>query len=151
MVRDKRNHQYRILGEEMNTISIDSLWIDIENYTPDVSRTIRFIKAYSEVINKVNEGHVFSGDEVDTDYWDYLKSYHASWREEPISDEAYSQLKKKFFDGINLFHDIKENGMRNPLEIRKKNGKRHLSKGNRRLVILKILGIPQARVNVIDE
>jgi len=43
-------------------------------------------------------------------------------------------------NGINLFHDIKKNGLKTPLEFHIYNSRLCLFKGGRRLVILKILG-----------
>jgi hypothetical protein len=106
-----------------------------------------FFVAYKEIMERLHSGHMYDiGEIVQTDYWEYIRAYHRGWQKEPLSRGARRQMGSKFFDGVNLFYDIKRNGMRNPLDILVEHGKCDLYRGNRRLVILKVLGIEKAKI-----
>jgi hypothetical protein len=106
-----------------------------------------FFVAFKEVMERLHSGYVYDDSEINqTDYWGYIREYHRSWQKEPLPRGARRQMSRKFFDGVNLFYDIKKNGMRNPLDILVESGKCDLYRGNRRLVILKVLGIEKAKV-----
>lgn len=108
-----------------------------------------FFDSFMEVISNVHEGHLYSvGMAKSSAYWEYLKGYHTSWQTDPLGRKAERQMRLKFWNGIELYYDIKKNGMLNPLEMRKRKGRIHLWAGYRRLVILKVLGIKTAKVSV---
>ena len=134
--------------------SVESLWKHrAEMYIPHKrGRLAPFYGAFHEIIANVHTGYEYTNHTArHTDYWKYITSYHPSWREVPLSRKAYRGLCKKFFDGINLYHDIKANGMRDPLEMHIVKGKRVLYAGMRRLVIAHVLGIPTVKYDLIDK
>ncbi len=110
-------------------------------------RIREFYKAFLEVTDALEAGHVYSLAEIkQTKYWEYIKGYHRSWREEPLHPRAYLRMRRKFWSGVRLFHNIKENGMRDSLDIIEENNITMLYRGYRRLVILKTLGIKLAEI-----
>lgn len=130
---------------------IQHLWDNKRFYSRNPKRKDTFCECFGEIIERVNDGHVYTDEEAEhTKYWKYLKSYHKSWREVPISKRAYKQLRSRFYDGIKLYHDIKKNGINDPFIIKKfDDGYRQVC-GNRRMVIAKILGIKKVKV-LVDE
>lgn len=132
-------------------MNVEELWSNIEKYY-DPRKTERqklFYDTFSEVIRNVHNGFEYTDKEAEkTRYWDYLKGYHESWQDP--TPRAYKQLRAKFFSGINLYHDIKENGLKDPVNMRVVMGKKFLHTGNRRLVIAHILGIKTLEVNECD-
>jgi hypothetical protein len=95
-----------------------------------------FASLYS-LFEELNDGKEYSQDEMmGTKYWDYIKCYS-------------TEQNVMFNDSVNLFHDIKKNGMRDPLDIIVHGKDELLYKGSRRLAILKVIGTKQAMVNRI--
>jgi hypothetical protein len=106
-----------------------------------------FYEVFREVMEKLNQGHVYAAAEMrETGYWKYIAGYHPTWRQEPRTRKVNLQMRYKFRGSIDLFHDIKERGMIDPLDVIVENGEKRLYRGYRRLVILKTLGTEKARV-----
>lgn len=127
-------------------MNIESIWNDIEKWYDPRKRERQklFYEVFTELINDIHNGKEVEPKK--TRYWEYLKGYHESWQQEPLTRRAYKQLKAKFMSGVKLYHDIKENGIKNPLGLGKIRGKTFLHIGNRRLVIAHILGIKDVGV-----
>ena len=111
-------------------------------------RLRRFYDAFPPVIVAVHASRSFDADAMRVDpYFEYLRCYHKSWQEEPLSQAADVQMRHRFMDAITLYNDIKKNGMRDPLElICPHMGHCHIIRGYRRLVILHVLGVKTADV-----
>lgn len=112
-------------------------------------RLRRFYDAFPPVIEAVHAGKTFSADDMRSDpYFEYLRCYHKSWQEQPLSTKADFQMRARFMDAIKLYHDIRDNGMRDPLEFICPSYMEHchIIRGYRRLVILHTLGVKTADV-----
>ena len=104
-----------------------------------------------EVITNIAKGETYDADRMrESDFFQYLRTYYAAWRREPMSKQADEEVRIRMQDSINLFHNIKANGIKDPLEMYKHAGKRYLILGNRRLVIAYVLGIPEVDVITHD-
>ena len=127
-------------------MTVDAIFNNIEKwYDPrKKERQKLFYEVFTEVIRDLHNGKKIEPEK--TRYWDYLKGYHESWRQESLTRRAYKQLMAKFMSGINLYHNIKKNGIKDPLNTAVINGKKFLHTGNRRLVIAHILGIKEVEV-----
>lgn len=111
-------------------------------------RLRRFYDAFPPVIAAVHANRSFDADAMRADpYFEYLRCYHKSWQEEPLSQAADAQMRNRFLDAINLYNDIKQNGMRDPLELICPQMEHcHIIRGYRRLVILHVLDVKTAEV-----
>ncbi len=133
-----------------NTVSINDLWKSrLDLAIPHKKwRLARFYEAFSEITEALARGHVFTREEItNTRYWDYIRGYRGRWMQEPMTSKANREVRHKFWSGVHLFQDIKENGMRDPLAMITERGKTFLYRGYRRLVILKSLKTKVAKVN----
>ncbi len=112
-----------------------------------IKRLTAFYPAFFKAIKDVDSGHEYTNHDIQkTDYWNFLRRYHKSWQQEPLTDRARRQIKHKFMDGVNLYFDIKLHGMINPLDMITEKGHTCLYRGYRRLVILKVLETKTAKV-----
>jgi len=85
----------------------------------------------------------------DTDYYKYLKAHlHPHDLMNGFTEKGKKRLRYKCRDAIRLIKDIKENGMKNPLDMWLEKENRILRKGCRRMVILKELGVYKADVRI---
>jgi len=110
-------------------------------------RVEKLFETFLEMVENLARGEEYDPDRMRSSPWfQYIRQYYQHWQEEPLSERADRELRERMQDGIDLFHDIKQNGMRDPLEMFMDRGKRNLILGNRRLVILHVLGIPEAEV-----
>lgn len=114
-------------------------------YPNKVESTKIFFNEFPKVIKELHSGKIYSIEDMKkSSYWTYISRYHKSWRSQ--SPEAIKAMQNKFQDAIDLFYDIKKNGMKNPIDIVVDGEKRLLNRGARRLVILHIIGTHTARV-----
>ena len=111
------------------------------NHTSERFR--RFYDSFEKLILEVDGGKKHTDAELlKHPYCDYLKTtYRSSVNTVWTSPRWKNYLLKKIKDGINLYHDIEANGMKNPIEVRTYRGKTAIVRGNRRFVIAKVLGI----------
>jgi hypothetical protein len=133
----------------MRHIDVDDLWRGRFELAPrhKKRRISEFCEAFLWIISNVHHGYKYTLDEIRTTrYWGYLQGYHPSWREKPLSSKADRQLRHRFWSGIHLYKDIRENGMHSPLAVVVEGGVKCLYRGWRRLVILKVLGVKIAEV-----
>jgi len=102
---------------------------------------------FLEVVENLARGEEYDPDRMrSSSFFQYIRRYYQHWQEEPLSERADREVRERMQDGIDLFHDIKQSGMRDPLEMFMQRGRRYLVLGNRRLVILHVLGTPEAEV-----
>lgn len=86
-------------------------------------------------------------DAMQTDYFHYLRKYRPRWMKEPLDEQIKQEILAKWRDTENLFYDIKQRGMLDPIEMVVDPGDvRYIRRGNRRLVCLHVLGIKTADV-----
>lgn len=127
--------------------SVEALWhVRFDLAHPKKKRRLSvFYQSFQEVMEKLNEGHVYTVEEMEkTDYWRYLRGYHPEW----MMRHRPNGIWHRFLDGIRLFHDIKERGMINPILVLAENGRMFIYRGYRRFVILKVLGTERMRVDL---
>jgi len=129
--------------------SVDVVWKNrillAAPHKKDLSKI--FYESFLEVINWIHDGYEPSLDEIrGSQYWKYISGYHPNWKEKPLSRKADLQMRFMFRNGIGLYHDIKKRGMIDPLCMIVEPYNTCLYRGNRRLVILKVLGTKIARI-----
>ena len=134
---------------ELTVESVEELWANRSQlWQHNKPHRIRDMQnKLLEVIKNVAAGKTYDDARMKKSEWyQYIRSYYKAWRQEPLSPKAERELKIRFHDSIHLFHDIKENGIKYPLEAYMHEGKRYLLIGNRRLVIAYVLGIPTVEI-----
>jgi hypothetical protein len=132
--------------EELN---VDDIWdIRLDIAIPHKKPKVEVLyHTFRRVIEATAMGCDWTHEEmVGTAYWDYIRSYHGEWLKEPLNRKARMGMRWLFRNGVHLFHDIRMNGMTNPLNFVEEWGKTMLYRGHRRLVILKVLGTERAMV-----
>ena len=137
---------------EVKDVSVEELWQKrIDFAAPHKKdRAKEFYEIFLEMMENLNKGHKYTRRTMHrTKYWEYIRAYHKSWQEVPLQERAKRQMYRKFMDAVNLFHDIKKNGMLKPLDIIIENSKSSLYRGSRRLVVLKVLGTERAKVRYV--
>ena len=130
---------------------VPKLWehrIDIA-HPKKIKRLTLFYEIFEKLCREWLDGKRYTDDKVmQTDYFKYLQGYHKSWQEVPLSERAKKQIIWRWREGRRLLFDIKEKGMKDPIEMITDERKRtYIYKGNRRLTILKVLGIEIADVD----
>ena len=110
-------------------------------------RLERFYGVFEEVVRGWGEGREWSDEEVvGSEYFEYLRGYHSWWKEDPIGERAKREVVERWRDGEELFWDIKRRGMLNPIEVLVEEGREFIRRGNRRLVVLWVLGVEECEV-----
>ena len=103
--------------------------------------------SFSQAIKELDAGNTFTDEQIRTTRYYYYLATHLAKDVTPLTFNRYYAKKwdkyliKKFRSGEQLFHSIKNEGLKTPLEFYRKDGQVYLWKGYRRLVILKILGV----------
>jgi len=129
--------------------AVDNIWANRHNlYIPHKANGMKKTNAaFYELVKSLADGKQYAAHELpQTAYWESIKRYHKSWQKEPLSERAARKMRRRCWDGIKLFWDIKKRGMINPLDIIVENNRMMLYRGNRRLQILKALGTETAKV-----
>jgi len=104
-----------------------------------------FYETFEEIAAEFKKGKEYTDDEIrKTAYYHYL-STHLSKKVLPQNLPKYLEkwdyyLLKKFRGSERLFKDIRDNGLRTPLEFYREGKNILLWRGSRRLVILHVLG-----------
>jgi len=104
----------------------------------------KFYDSFEDLIEKVHKGGNI--DIPNTWYWNYIKIYHRAWKEKILTQQSIKGMTEKVENGINLYYDIKKNGMLNPLGVIIEDGNFIIYRGCRRLVILHVLGVERLKV-----
>jgi len=129
-------------------LSVKLLWKNIDSILqPNKRRRLkRFLAAFTPLIESLNDGKTYTDEMIVADqYFEYLKCYHKSWQEVPLSRRARRQMIHRVRNGIELFNSIKSEGMKSPIEFIQYEAGKHIILGYRRLVILQVLGIKKAK------
>ena len=129
------------------TESVENLWENRMQVVPHFKRTrmARFFPEFEAVIRNVHRGVVYGPRRAArTPYFDYLRGYRDRWMA-PLNRRSRRQIWERFKDGIDLYHSIKADGIRDPLVMRQYRNGLCIYMGTRRLVIAHVLGIPTVR------
>jgi len=103
-------------------------------------------KRYSEFrasafqfFQEIHDGKTFTDDElIHHPYFEHLQlTYRVRYRNTPKINGRCIEIMR---EGIELYHDIKQNGLRAPLEMWIQQGKLNLYRGIRRLIIAHFIG-----------
>ena len=126
--------------------SVQNLWdTRYIHYNPvKINHSKEFYDSFEDLIIQVHENREI--DIQNLDYWDYIKMYHKAWNDKILTQQSIDGMTRMIQDGINLYHNIKENGMLNPIGIIIENGNMIIYRGCRRLVILHVLGVERLKV-----
>jgi glycosyltransferase involved in cell wall biosynthesis len=101
----------------------------------------RFLKAFPPFIQKVADGQEFTKEQlVEQPYFDYLVTALNPSDRNPLTGKGKRHVLKKMRDAINLYYDIKDFGLKAPLDMWREGDRYVLWRGGRRLEIMKILG-----------
>lgn len=125
-------------------VSVDELWKLRVRFTIAHKKAylVEFYESFYDFISRVHEGTM--KDPRSHPYAEYVKGYHWQWA---AGDKKYkASFLRKLESAIELYHSIKEEGMRDPLGMIVEDGRTFLYRGYRRLVILKVLGVKRAKV-----
>jgi glycosyltransferase involved in cell wall biosynthesis len=127
-----RNAKSHIYGRPMR---VDTVVKNIDHYW-DYRKKSR-AEQYGKVIQffaDLHHGKVFETDKElqEHPYYEYVKSGFKT-----NSEKTWLNIMK---DSVGLYHDVKANGLKNPIDMWIHNGKLNLSRGSRRLAIQYILG-----------
>lgn len=116
-------------------VRVENLYKNLEHYW-DLHRKRRyegFVKKAIPFFEEVHKGKTFTDEELLAHpYYQYIA--------EGYGQEHKSKFLRIMKDGIKLYHDIKTNGMSSPIDVWVENSKYNISRGTRRIVILKLLG-----------
>lgn len=103
----------------------------------------RFMEVFPPFIRAAADGKEFTEQELENHpYFEYLTSkLNPVDREPQLTGKGKRHVLNLMMDAIKLYHDIKENGLKNPLDLwREPDGGFTLNRGGRRLEILHLLG-----------
>lgn len=133
--RDAKSHVHG------RAVRVDNLFKNLEHYW-DSHRRWRakdFIKKAIPFFEQLRDGKVFTDEElIKHSYYEYVKSGMSKGTQQ--SPHIQENCLKVMKNSIDLFHDIKQNGMSTPIEVWVENGKYNISRGTRRIVVLKMIG-----------
>lgn len=109
-----------------------------------------FRKAAFQFFEDVHSGRRFSDEDLTQHpYYEYLKAtYKEHRRNDPVVHKRCLELMR---EGIVLYQDIKDYGMKAPLDMWRARGKLNLYRGQRRLVIAHVLGRKNVAVRVFKD
>lgn len=116
----------------------------------ELCRTFYFA-AYEEFLDSLLAGKVYTNEEiVQTKYFEYLVSKLNPVDRNPLTGKGKRHVIKKFRDAIRLFEDIRDNGIKNPLDFCYDKTGRYLKlhRGGRRLPTLYKLGIEKVPLRI---
>ena len=136
-------------------MSIDDLWNERFNHLPrrKAKRRQVFYRAFPQLVRTVLAGKNYTLGSIQeaakTEYWEFIRSYRNSWLKDPDSYKTRFEMMSRFLIAVGLIIDIQTRGVINPLELIVTKEGKCLYRGCQRLVIMKELGIPTARVKVV--
>ena len=104
-----------------------------------------FMKCFNpfleQVIKYYNEGKEFTDEELEQfEYYQYHLSKLHPADKDPYTEKGKRRCRFLMRDVVNLYKDIKENGLRNPLDMWRDGDRLVLHRGGRRLEIMRALG-----------
>lgn len=100
-----------------------------------------FLKVYPSFIEKIKNGEKFTNETLQKEpYFEYLVSKLHKSQRNPLTEKGKRHVLNLMKESIHLFNDIKENGLRSPLDMYIEDERMVLHRGERRLEILRQLG-----------
>ena len=129
---------------------IDDLYNNRLNYChPKKIKNIKlFMDVFPPFIQAISEGKKYNN--IDLKNEEYFKYLSLKINKNRLSDKGKKHVLRKMRDAINLFNSIKNEGIKNYLEMHLYNNRLCLFKGGRRVVIAKILNIKTVLVKIHD-
>jgi glycosyltransferase involved in cell wall biosynthesis len=102
-----------------------------------------FMKCFPPFLQKIHGGQSFTDEQLQQeDYFNYLVArLNPVDRKPELTGKGRRHVLKLMRSVEALYTDIKTNGLRNPLDVWRQDGKLVLHRGGRRLEILHILGV----------
>jgi len=125
---------------------------NINKRQPDNPRGgYEFLKTFSPFIESLVAGKTYTDEELkDLPYYNYLvKHLHPATRD-PLTPKGAMRVQEKMRDAISLYEDIRDNGLKTPLDAYKNKKERVIIRGYRRLVIAKHLGYKKVPVRIFS-
>ena len=112
----------------------------------------RFLVIFPVFMEAAKDKKVFTDEELEQfEYCDYLKTRLHPKHRNPITRWGRRHVFSIMRDGVSLYHDIKDYGLKNPLELYTTiEGRRRMSRGGRRLVIISMLGHKTVPVRIFE-
>lgn len=147
-----KRSQYSYIKSKV--FSVDELCDNREEFCDPRKPRPKSIDWFPPFIKAVHEGKTFSDDELTQQpYCGYMiDQLNPADRIPVISKKGKRHVINQLKDGIKLYHDIKEHGLKAPLDMWWHNkNKLVLHRGSRRLAILKILGIDKVPCRVFKD
>ena len=133
------HHQHSHIGGR--EFDVNYMWDNLEQFWDwrKMDRLPRYKASVLPFFQAIHEGKTFTDEELKAHpYFAYLiYRMKPEYREKVDVNERCLFLMKK---GIELYHDIKKNGFRHPLDMWYEKGRLNLYRGSRRLIIAKLLG-----------
>lgn len=130
-------------------LSVRRIMDNFEHYC-DWRKKGRDKKPLLQYFEDIHNGKVFTQDELlGHPYWGYLQlTYKAKYRNTERVNPRCLEIMK---EGAELYNDIKQRGLVNPLEMWMRRGKPNIYRGLRRVVIAGLLGIENVDVRVYKD
>lgn len=154
--KDGRPKGYRLWSHIGSKIfDMEELWGNRLEYVdprPGKANSILdFIVVGRKFFEDIHSGKTFTDKELaQHPYYAYqLKKLNPADKD-PLTEKGKRHTLKVLKDGINLYHDIKKNGMCNPIDMIKMGGKLFIHRGGRRLEILKLLGYKKVPCRIFN-
>lgn len=116
-------------------VSVENLIENLEHYWDyrRKSRAEGFIKTAIPFFRELKSGKTFTTEDLKAHpYYQYVA--------DGFKTDSPNKVMRIVRDSVDLFHNIKERGLRCPIEMWEENGKYNISRGTRRVAILYVLG-----------
>jgi len=132
--------------DEETDIRMDKLW-EKRLEIADLSKKKRLFvlyDAYKDLGERILASENYEIDK--TPYWEYLRSFFCKCPNP--TEKELSRIEKQFKSGVSLFKDMRDNGLRVPLEFYAHHGRLYLFRGYRRFVAAHVLGFERIPVMI---
>lgn len=108
-----------------------------------------FEQVFPPFVKQVHEGVTFTNEQLEQEpYFKYLVSKLNPKDRNPLTGKGKKRVFRLMRDAINVYHDIKENGLCNPLEGWREGKRIAINRGGRRVEMLWILGYKTVPVRI---
>ena len=139
-------------GFKVRMFNVDELYnnyvshADPNKRAPDNPRGAHeFMRVFPQFVKNVFDGY----DIIACPYYDYLiKHLHPDLRG---TERGHDKVLRKMENAKNLCIDIRDNGLKSPLDMWKNGNETILQRGARRIVILKYLGVKEVPVRLFKD
>jgi len=125
-------------------VHVQSLWNTREDWVLLKKRQsiLSFMDAFTHLTWTLVHGKRYEPDEAElTLYFRCLRRTHKGGRRNPMTARVRRHCINHFYDSINLFYSIRDNGLKRPLDFYQMEDENiYLGEGYRRFVIVRTLG-----------